>query len=207
MRQNLWIKTFAVAMAFWPAALALGAPRTVVIFGDSLTAGYGLDPAQAYPALIQAKLRAASLDYEVVNAGISGDTTSGGLARVDWSLRRPIDVFVLALGGNDGLRGVSLAETRRNLAAVLARVRARNPQVKLIVAGMQLPPNLGADYAAGFRAIFPDVAREAGAAFVPFLLEGVAGRPELNQADQIHPTAGGQERVAENVWMVLQPLL
>ena len=183
------------------------APRTMLFFGDSLTAGYGLDPAQAYPALIQAKLRAASLDYEVVNAGISGDTTSGGVARVDWALRRPIDVFVLALGGNDGLRGIPLAETRRNLAAILARIRAKNPRAKLIVAGLQLPPNLGADYAAEFQAIFPAVAREAGAALIPFLLEGVAARPELNQADQIHPTAAGQEVVANNVWLVLRPLL
>ena len=198
-------------------ALALGAvgwggsvqaaSRTVVFFGDSLTAGYGLDPAQAYPALIQAKLRAAALDYEVVNAGISGDTTSGGVARLDWVLRRPVDVFVLALGGNDGLRGVSLAETRKNLAAILARVRAKYPQAKLVVAGMQLPPNMGAAYADEFRAIFPEVAREAGAVLLPFLLEGVAARPDLNQPDMIHPTAAGQQVVAENVWSLLKPIL
>ncbi len=206
MRWKIWLAILTAVVA-WPGTRAGAAPRTIVIFGDSLTAGYGLDPGQAYPALIQAKVRAASLDYDVVNAGISGDTTSGGLARLDWALRRPVDVFVLALGGNDGLRGVSLAETRRNLAAILARVRVKNPQVKLVVAGMQLPPNLGASYASGFRAIFPEVAAEAGAALVPFLLEGVAAKPELNQPDMIHPTRAGQQILADNVWSVLRSLL
>src|SRR5471032_310888 len=206
MRWNKCLALLAVALA-WPGSPAGAAPRTMVFFGDSLTAGYGLDPAQAYPALIQLKLRAAALDYDVVNAGISGDTTSGGIARLDWVLRRPVDVFVLALGGNDGLRGVSLTETRKNLAAILARVHARYPQAKLVVAGMQLPPNLGAAYADEFRAIFPEVARDAGATLVPFLLEGVAARPELNQPDMIHPTPAGQQAVAENVWSVLKPIL
>ena len=202
----MWAATL-VAILFGPAAWVGAAPRTIVFFGDSLTAGYGLDPGQAYPALIQAKLRAAGFKDEVVNAGISGDTTSGGLARVDWALRRPVDIFVLALGGNDGLRGVSPDETRRNLVAILARVRLKNPQVKLVVVGMQLPPNLGASYASEFRAIFPDVAREANAAIIPFLLEGVAAKPELNQPDMIHPTSAGQQVVAENVWVVLKALL
>src|SRR5450432_2008667 len=206
MRWNMWMAILAAVLA-GPGVRTGAAPRTIVFFGDSLTAGYGLDPTQAYPALIQARLRAAGLDDEVINAGISGDTTSGGLARVDWALRRPVDVFVLALGGNDGLRGVSLAETRRNLAAILARVRLKNPLVKLVVAGMQLPPNLGASYASEFRAIFPDVAREANASIIPFLLEGVAAKPELNQPDMIHPTPAGQQVVADNVWAVLKPLL
>ncbi len=206
MRWKIWLAILA-AMLAGTGARAAAAPRTIVFFGDSLTAGYGLDPGQAYPALIQTKLRAAGFDDEVVNAGISGDTTSGGLARVDWALRRPVDIFVLALGGNDGLRGVSVDETRRNLAAILARVRAKNPQVKLVVVGMQLPPNLGASYASAFRAIFPDVAREANAAIIPFLLEGVAAKPELNQPDMIHPTSAGQQVLAENVWAVLKPLL
>ena len=186
---------------------AWAAPRTIVFFGDSLTAGFGLDPAQAYPALIQARVREAGLDYEVVNAGISGDTTSGGVARLDWVLRRPVDVFVLALGANDGLRGISPAETRRNLETILARVHARYPQAKLMVAGMQLPPNMGSAYTDEFRAVFPEVARAAGASLVPFLLEGVAARPELNQPDMIHPTPAGQQIVADNVWGVLKPLL
>ena len=206
MRWKFWMTVLA-AVLVGPGTRATAAPRTIVFFGDSLTAGYGLDPTQAYPALIQARLRAAGLDDHVVNAGISGDTTSGGLARIDWALRRPVDVFVLALGGNDGLRGVSLGETRRNLGAILARVRLKNPQAKLVVAGMQLPPNLGASYASEFRAIFPDVAREANAAIIPFLLEGVAAKPELNQPDMIHPTSAGQQVVAENVWTVLKPLL
>lgn len=206
MRWRIWLLAFALGILA-DVRPAEAAPRTVVFFGDSLTAGFGLDPAQAYPALIQAKVRAAGLDYEVVNAGISGDTTSGGVARLDWVLRRPVDVFVLALGANDGLRGIPLPETRKNLAAILARVHAKYPQAKLVVAGMQLPPNLGAPYADEFRAIFPEVARAAGATLLPFLLEGVAARPELNQPDMIHPTPAGQELVAANVWAVLKPLL
>jgi acyl-CoA thioesterase-1 len=206
MQWRIWMLSLVLGLTGFAGQVA-AAPRAMVFFGDSLTAGYGLDPAQAYPALIQAKLREASLDYDVINAGISGDTTSGGVARLDWILRRPVDVFVLALGGNDGLRGISVGETRKNLAAILARVHAKYPQAKLVVAGMQLPPNLGAAYVAEFRAIFPDVAREAGATLVPFLLEGVAAQPALNQADMMHPTAAGQQVVANNVWTVLRPLL
>ncbi len=183
--------------------------RTIVFFGDSLTFGYGLDDpgAEAYPALIQKKIAEAHLNYRVVNAGLSGETTAGGLRRVDWVLRQPIDVFVLALGGNDGLRGLAPAVTAENLKAIVGHVRAKYPAAKIVLAGMQMPPSMGPDYARDFGAIFPALAREEHLTLIPFLLEGVGGREDLNQADRIHPTAAGHEVVAENVWKVLRPLL
>lgn len=186
---------------------AAEAAKTVLFFGDSITAGYGLDPDQAYPALIQKKIEAAKLPYRVVNAGLSGETTSGGLRRLDWILRQKVDVFVLALGGNDGLRGVAPDVTRRNLQAMIDRIRTRYPDVKILIAGMQMPTSMGPDYTAAFRQVFPEVASANRAALVPFLLEGVGGIAELNQPDLIHPTAEGQKLVAANVWPALEPLL
>jgi acyl-CoA thioesterase-1 len=185
------------------------APKTILIFGDSLTVGLGLeDPStQAYPTLLQKKIDAADLPYCVVNAGLSGETTAAGLRRIDWMLRERVDVFVLALGGNDGLRGILPLVTRDNLAGILAKVRAKYPEAKLVVAGMQMPPNLGPDYLAAYRAVFPEVAKATGATLIPFLLEGVGGVPELNQRDGIHPTAAGHALVAETVWRVVRPLL
>lgn len=184
-------------------------PRTVVFFGDSLTAGYGLDdPAsEAYPALIQDKIDAAHLPWHVVNAGLSGETTAGGLRRVDWILRQPVDVFVLALGGNDGLRGIDPAVTRANLQGIIDHVRAKNPATQIVLAGMIMPPDMGEDYTKEFSAVFPAVAAKNTITFLPFLLEGVAGRPELNQSDGKHPTAAGHVMVAETVWKILRPLL
>ena len=180
-----------------------------MFFGDSLTAGYGLDDpaAEAYPALIGQKIAAARLPWRIVNAGLSGETTAGGLRRIDWVLRRPADIFVLALGGNDGLRGVPTEETSANLKAIIARVRARQPAARIVIAGMQMPANMGADYARAFAAVFPAVAHGTDAILIPFLLDGVGGRPELNQADGIHPTAAGHVIVAGTVWGVLRPLL
>ena len=185
------------------------AGRRIVFFGDSLTAGYGLtDPStEAYPALIQEKIDKARLDWRVVNAGLSGETTAAGLRRVDWVLRQPFDIFVLALGANDGLRGISPEVSRSNLQQILDRVRAKNPQAKLVVAGMQMPPAMGADFAQAFEAMFPAVAEKNRATLVPFLLEGVGGRSDLNQRDRIHPTAEGHVVIAETVWKVLRPLL
>ncbi|HVS54332.1 MAG TPA: arylesterase [Opitutaceae bacterium] len=184
-------------------------PRTIVFFGDSLTAGLGLaDPeADAYPAVIQKKIGAAHLDYRVVNAGLSGETSAGGARRIDWILRQPVDVFVLALGGNDGLRGLDPAVTRDNLQTILDRVRAKYPAARLVVAGMQMSGGMGEDYTQAFRAIFPALAEKNRAALVPFLLAGVGGIPELNQPDLIHPTPAGHAILAENVWRVLRPLL
>lgn len=190
-------------------AIRADEPRTVVFFGDSLTAGYGLGnpAAEAYPALIQRKMDRERLPWRTVNAGLSGETSAGGLRRVDWILRQPVDIFVLALGANDGLRGISPAVTRSNLQQILERVRARNPQTKLVVAGMQMPAAMGADFARDFQAVFPAVAEKFDAALIPFLLDGVGGRLELNQPDRIHPNPAGHERIAETVWKTLQTLL
>lgn len=191
-------------------SLPLGAAAgTIVFFGDSLTAGYGLeDPStQAYPALIQRRLAAAGLPWKVVNAGLSGETSAGGERRVGWILRGPVDIFVLALGGNDGLRGLPPAVTRANLDAIIERVRDRYPGARIVVAGMRMPPTMGEDYTRAFAATFPEVAADEHAVLIPFLLAGVGGDPRLNQADGIHPTAAGQAIVAETVWRALRPLL
>jgi len=192
-----------------PAATPAAAPRTVVFLGDSLTAGYGLaDPAsEAYPALIAERLRAARTPWKVVNAGISGDTTAGGLRRIDWTLRAPVDVLVVALGANDGLRGVDPAVTAANLRGIIERARARHPAVRILLAGMQLPPELGAAHTAAFARVFPDVAAATGSALVPFLLAGVGGNPALNLGDRIHPNAAGHAVMAATVWFLLEPLL
>lgn len=183
--------------------------KTLVFFGDSLTAGYGLDDpaADAFPARIAEKIDAAQLPYRVVNAGLSGETSAGGLRRVDWVLRQPIDVFVLALGANDGLRGIEPSVTRENLQGIIDRVRAKHPRAKFVLAGMMMPPSMGSDYARDFRAVYPELAEKNGIAFIPFLLEGVGGDDALNQPDRIHPTAAGHAVLAETVWQVLQPLL
>jgi acyl-CoA thioesterase-1 len=184
-------------------------PRTIVFFGDSLTAGYGLaDPAtEAYPALIQEKIDQAGLNWRTVNAGLSGETTAGGLRRVDWVLRQPVDIFVLALGANDGLRGIDPALSRSNLQKIVDRVHGRNPHVKFVLAGMQMPPAMGADFAKDFEKMFPEVAEKNDATLIPFLLKGVAGDVNLNQPDRIHPTAKGHAVIADTVWKVLRPLL
>jgi len=181
--------------------------RRIVVLGDSITAGYGLNAEQAYPALLQQKIAAAGLPFTVVNAGVSGDTTAGGLRRLDWTLGRGADVLIVALGGNDGLRGVAPKQTEENLSAIIQRARMKFPAIKIIIAGMQMPENMGADFVAQFRALFPSVAKRGNAALVPFLLEGVGGVSALNQADLIHPTAAGQKRIAENVWKILRPAL
>lgn len=181
--------------------------KVILVLGDSLAAGYGLDPSQAFPALLQEKINHAGLSWEVVNAGLSGDTSAGGLRRINWLLRRPIDLLLLELGGNDGLRGVDPDSTRQNLQEIIQRARAKNPGLRIAIAGMEMPPGMGADYTTRFKAIFPALAESNGAALIPFLLEKVGGVPELNQPDRIHPTAEGQRIIAENVWKVLRPMI
>jgi acyl-CoA thioesterase-1 len=181
--------------------------KTIVVLGDSLAAGLGVDPSEAFPALIQKKIEAAGWNDTVVNAGVSGDTSADGLARIGWLLKQRIDVLILELGGNDGLRGVPVVATRTNLQAIIDRVKQKYPQARIIIAGMQMPPNLGEEYNAAFRKIYPDLAAINHTALIPFLLEGVGGKPELNQPDHIHPTAEGHKIVADNVWKVLQPTL
>ncbi len=180
---------------------------SVLCVGDSLTAGYGLSKDEAYPAQLAARLRAAGHSNEVINAGVSGDTTAGGLRRIDWLLRQPVDVLVLALGANDGLRGLSPEAAETNLTQLIERVRAKHPAARVLLCGMQAPPNMGPDYAARLEAVYPRLARATGATLLPFLLEGVAGVPALNQADGIHPTAEGQRVIADAVWAKLEPLL
>ena len=182
------------------------AAKTIVVLGDSLAAGYGLDPKDSYPAVLQQKIREAGWAYKVVNAGVSGDTSAGGLHRLDWVLRRPVDVLVLELGGNDGLRGLPVGAMKANLQGIITRTKQKYPQARVVVVGMKMPTNLGG-YATRFGEVFGELAKENQAALVPFLLEGVGGKSELNQPDLIHPTADGQKIVAENVWRVLRPLL
>ena len=215
------------ALATTPAATA---PQTILVLGDSLTAGYGLpDPStQAYPALLQQKLDALAVPssepaapsglpaprssppaparWRVINAGLSGDTTSGGLRRIDWALRQPVDILALALGSNDGLRGLDPALISKNLAAIAAKVKAKNPSARVLLIGQRMPTSMG-DYAARFDAVFPALAAEHGWPLVPFLLEGVGGVAEFNQADAIHPNEAGQARLAANVWPHLAALI
>ena len=182
--------------------------KTILFFGNSLTAGYGLeDPSQAFPGLIQDKIDSLRLPYKVVNAGVSGETSAGGNSRIDWILKQPVDVFVLELGANDGLRGIPSAETKANLQSILDKVKAKYPSAKLLLAGMMVPPNMGEKYAAGFRAIYPELAKENNIALVPFLLEGVGGVARLNQGDGIHPTNEGHRMMAETTWQELSKLL
>ena len=190
--------------------LAATEPRTIVFFGDSLTAGHGPDnpPARgSHPALIGRQIAEAGLPWRVVSAGLSGDTSAGGERRLDWVLRQPLDIFVLELGANDGLRGFDPAETTANLKAIVTRVRARFPLARIVLVGMRMPPTLGEDYTRAYAAIFPRLAAEEQLTLVPFLLAGVAGHPDLIQDDGLHPTAAGHIVLADNVWRVLRPLL
>jgi acyl-CoA thioesterase-1 len=223
MIRRAWRKTMpaicgiALALCFFLRALpaqtstmpASGAAptKTIVFLGDSLTAGLGLPPDEAFPALIAGKIRTASLPFQVENAGLSGDTSAGALRRTDWMLQRPIEVLVIALGGNDGLRGLPVKSLKANLQAIIDKAKTKNPAVKIVIAGMQIPPNLGADYAMNFQRVYAELARENNAVLIPFLLEGVGGQRDLNQPDLIHPTAAGQRVIADLVWRTLEPIL
>ncbi len=187
-----------------PAPDSSTARPRIVVLGDSLTAGLGIEPEEAYPALLQARVDAAGLRYEVTNAGVSGDTSAGGLSRLDWALDGDVRILIVALGGNDALRGLPVEELKRNLSAIIERASAR--KVTVILAGMEAPPNFGRDYTVSFHRAYPDLAREHGIALVPFLLEGVAGVSGLNQRDGIHPTPEGARLIADTVWAVLRPI-
>jgi acyl-CoA thioesterase-1 len=181
--------------------------KVILFFGDSITAGFGVEPHQAFPALIQQRIDAENLPFKVINAGLSGETSAGGLRRVSWVLGQRVDIMVIELGANDGLRGVPLSATRKNLQGIIARARAAQPNLRIVLAGMQLPPNLGPEYTTHFRTLFPELARAHSTLLIPFLLEGVGGVPALNLNDGIHPNPQGHRRVAENVWKVLAPVL
>ncbi|OOQ59633.1 arylesterase [Mucilaginibacter pedocola] len=183
--------------------------KIILFFGDSLTAGYGLDDAtQAFPGVVQAKIDSAKLPYTVVNGGLSGETSAGGLSRIDWLLKQqPFDIFVLELGANDGLRGLPPASTEKNLQGIIDKVKAKYPQAKLVLLGMQVPTNMGADYSTDFKNVFPKLADKNKMTLVPFLLQGVGGVRKLNQADGIHPTEEGAKIVGANVWKELEGIL
>ena len=187
------------------ASPAFGGARLVVALGDSITAGLGVAPEEAYPALLEARLQREGFDYRVVNAGVSGDTSAGGLRRIDWALKLRPDVVIVALGANDGLRGQPPDDLHNNLTRIVERAKASGARV--LLAGMRVPPNYGADYARAFAGVYPAVARTTGAALAPFLLDGVAGEARLNQADGIHPTPEGQRVIAERLWPHLKALL
>ncbi len=210
-----WLRNFTLGLllATGTTLFAADTPNTnaqkkrIVVLGDSITAGNGLDPKEAYPAVIQTKIDAAKLPYTVANAGVSGDTTAGGLRRVAWATGKGADVLIIALGGNDGLRGISPEETKKNLLGIVAKARAKNPDIEVFIVGMKMPDNMGPDFTARFKAVFPEVAKESRSILIPFLLEGVGGIEQLNQPDGIHPTAEGQAKVADNVWKVLHPVI
>jgi len=202
MRRSLALTLVVVLLAAVPAPAA---ERVIDVLGDSLTAGLGVAREEAYPALLEARLRREGYDYRVVNAGVSGDTSAGGLRRVDWALRARPAIVIVALGANDGLRGLPVDALRDNLEQIVRRVRAAGARV--LLAGMRVPPNYGDEYARDFAAVFPEVARRTGVPLAPFLLDGVAGEVRLNQADGIHPTAEGQRLIASRLWSHLRPLL
>ena len=179
----------------------------IMFFGDSITKGYGIDPDDAFSTLIQLRLDSLGYDYLVINAGLSGETTASGLSRVNWVLKTVPEIFILELGANDGLRGINTEETRKNLKKIIAKVREVNPEVKILLAGMEVPPNMGEGYADPFRKIFPGIRDSEQVSLIPFILDKVAGEPELNLPDGIHPTVEGHRIVSETVWQYLQPML
>jgi len=181
--------------------------KVILFFGDSLTAGYGLSPEEAFPALVEKSLIKTGAKVKVINSGLSGETSAGGLTRIDWILRQPIDVFVLELGANDGLRGLPLEQTRKNLQTIIDKVKGKYPGCKFVMAGMMVPPNMGKEYASSFQNIFRDLTKKNDGVLIPFLLEGVAGIEKLNQADGIHPNVEGHKIVAKNITKILSPLL
>jgi len=196
-----------IAIFFVALTAAAPASRVVLFLGDSITAGYGLELSEAYPALIQNKIDAKHWQFKVVNAGQSGDTSAGALSRIDWLLRNRVDVLVVELGANDGLRGLPAETTRKNLQAIIDRTKTRYPGAKIVIAGMKVPPNMGRDFGKEFEAIFPALAKKNNAPLIPFILEGVGGVHQLNLPDGMHPTAKGHQIVADTVWKVLEPVL
>lgn len=181
--------------------------KNILFFGDSLTAAFGLDPSEGYTTIIQQRLDSLDLNYKVINAGLSGETTAGGNERIDWVIRQKVDVLVLELGANDGLRGIDPAASYKNLQSMIDKVKTKYPEVKIILAGMLAPPNMGAKFTDEFKNMYPKLAAANNTALIPFFLNGVAGNPDLNLADGIHPNVEGQKIVAENVWTVLEKVL
>jgi len=203
------LKLLVLAALFSGALLPIRAAelKNIVILGDSIGAGYGVRAEESFAGLLARRIEREKLGYRIVNASVSGDTTASGLRRINWALKRPAEVLLIELGGNDGLRGITPETTRANLEGIIDRARKKYPGIKIILAGMQMPANMGPDYTRKFKAIFPAVAEAKKVALIPFLLEGVGAAPEMNLPDLIHPNPRGHQRVAENVWKVLGPLL
>ncbi len=185
----------------------LAQEKTILCFGNSLTAGYGLAKEEAWPMLIQDKISKSDLNYKVIQSGLSGETSAGGLSRIKWVLKDPVDIFILELGPNDGLRGLPLSQTQKNLQQIIDYVKMKNPEVKIVLAGMRVPPNMGPEYSNEFQALFKKLALKNNATLIPFFLEGVAGNKDLNLNDGIHPNKEGQKVVANTVWKYLYPIL
>lgn len=198
---------FSVFFLLLSTVMHAQAKKNILIFGDSITAGYGIEPQQAFPALLQNKIDSLKLNYTVINAGLSGETSAGGLRRIDWVLQRGVDIMILELGGNDALRGIDLTSTKENLQKIIDKVQSKYPKAQIIIAGMQAPPNLGVEYTEQFSTLFSALAKENGLPLIPFLLEKVGGNTELNQPDGIHPTVEGHVLVAETVWEYLYPII
>lgn len=198
---------FFIVITFFSLHLNAQEQETILFFGDSITAGYGLSEEEAFPGIIQQKIDSLGLDYRVINSGLSGETTAGGLRRIDWVLQQHVDIFVLELGGNDGLRGIDPENSKQNLQGIINKVSETYPNAEILLTGMEAPPNMGQTYTSRFREIYTELNNENDLVFMPFVLESVAGVPELNQPDGIHPTAEGHRRVAEDLWEYLQPML
>jgi acyl-CoA thioesterase-1 len=201
--------SLTIVFLFLFTALSLGQSdaQRILFFGDSITAGLGVEEEEAFPALVQQKIDSLGWNFNAVNAGLSGETSAGGLRRVDWMLRQPVSVFVLELGGNDGLRGIDLSVTKKNLQKIIDKVEGKYPQVRIVLAGMQVPPNLGPEYTEKFKSMYPELAEKNDAALIPFLLEDVGRNPERMQSDGIHPNVEGHQVLAENAWDTLKPIL
>ncbi|MDR8390534.1 arylesterase [Aliifodinibius sp. S!AR15-10] len=206
MKRFIFLVSALLLLAYMPCQSQNDVSR-ILFFGDSITAGNGVNKDEAFPALIQEKVDSLGWDFNVQNGGLSGETSAGGLRRIDWMLQQPVDVFVLELGGNDGLRGIEVKATKENLQKIIERVQSKYPDARIILAGMQVPPNLGQQYTRDFKQMYADLAEKYNLPFIPFILEGAALDPDLMQNDDIHPNAKGHEIVAENVWEVLKPVL
>lgn len=199
----------AIVLIFLLPVLLFGqeSPKRILFFGDSITAGYGVGEEKAFPAFVQQKIDSLDWNFKTVNGGSSGETSAGGLSRIDWMLRQPVSVFVLELGGNDGLRGIDLDATKKNLQKIIDKVEAKYPDAAIVITGMQVPPNLGSDYTSEFKEIYPELAEENNAELIPYFLDELGGDSELMQSDGIHPTEAGHRLLAEKTWKVLKPIL
>jgi len=202
------MQLFNLTLVFLVVMLFQNRPKTILFFGDSLTAGYGLSsPDQAFPKLVETELNKKNKKVKVINSGLSGETSAGGLSRIDWVLRQPVDVFVLELGANDGLRGLPLDQTRKNLQAIIDKVKSKYPRAKIVLAGMMVPPNMGQSYSDEFKKVYPDLAAKNNSQLIPFLLEGVGGDEKLNQGDGIHPNIDGHKIIAKNLVKIFEKII